>query len=122
MHQVPLPRSCPRRPGPEPRAVAELRGADAAHARERDLASRPRLDRDVPRLSLVRTGRPGPAPRPAGRIPVTAMLRRSPRHAALAGIVCAGLLGVAAADNLERNFAGSVQLDYMAVPTENVAR
>ena len=28
----------------------------------------------------------------------------------------------AAADTPERNFAGSIQLDYMAVPTENVAR
>lgn len=28
----------------------------------------------------------------------------------------------ASADQVERNFAGSVQLDYMAVPTENVAR
>ena len=47
------------------------------------------------------------------------------RHAVQAGltalIVLAGARGGAAADT-ERNFAGSIQLDYMAVPTENVAR
>jgi hypothetical protein len=32
------------------------------------------------------------------------------------------LAAVAAADELERNFAGSVQLDYMSVPTQRIAR
>jgi hypothetical protein len=30
--------------------------------------------------------------------------------------------GIAAADSLERNFAGSIQLDYMAVPSESIGR
>ncbi len=33
-----------------------------------------------------------------------------------------GFAGSAAADDFERNFAGSVQLDYLAVPTEDVGR
>jgi hypothetical protein len=42
--------------------------------------------------------------------------------AAVAAVALAATAGLAAADKLERNFAGSVQLDYMAVPTEEVAR
>ncbi len=48
---------------------------------------------------------------------------RAARLAAIAS--AAGLLGAAAiafADGSQRNFAGSVQLNYMAVPTETVAR
>jgi len=41
--------------------------------------------------------------------------------AALAAGLTAGS-GVAAADSLERNFAGSIQLDYMAVPSESIGR
>jgi hypothetical protein len=41
-------------------------------------------------------------------------------------VVGAGLLGVhagrAPGEELQRNFAGSIQLDYLAVPTEDVAR
>ena len=46
------------------------------------------------------------------------------RHLALAAALATTLsaAALAAADGLERNFAGSVQLDYMAVPTEKVAR
>ncbi len=40
----------------------------------------------------------------------------------LALVVLAIAATAAADDTLERNFAGSVQLDYMAVPTETVAR
>ncbi|MBE7453152.1 MAG: hypothetical protein HS111_31085 [Kofleriaceae bacterium] len=40
---------------------------------------------------------------------------------AVSAVVLAAALP-ATADQLERNFAGSVQLDYMAVPTEQVAR
>ncbi|HEX3477497.1 MAG TPA: hypothetical protein VHT91_20890 [Kofleriaceae bacterium] len=36
--------------------------------------------------------------------------------------VLAAAAGPAAADSLERNFAGSIQLDYMAVPSESVGR
>src|SRR5262252_11016034 len=36
-------------------------------------------------------------------------------------VVAAGS-GAAFADSLERNFAGSIQLDYMAIPTESVGR
>ena len=37
-------------------------------------------------------------------------------------VVVAGLAWVtpAFADKVERNFAGSIQLDYMAIPTESV--
>jgi hypothetical protein len=41
--------------------------------------------------------------------------------AALATVLTAAP-GVAAADSLERNFAGSIQLDYMAVPSETIGR
>jgi hypothetical protein len=42
-----------------------------------------------------------------------------------AGIALTAALGAAAlagADELQRNFAGSIQIDYMAVPTKDVAR
>ncbi|HUQ02705.1 MAG TPA: hypothetical protein VM261_09435 [Kofleriaceae bacterium] len=41
---------------------------------------------------------------------------------ALCATVPITLAAVAAADELERNFAGSVQLDYMSVPTQKIAR
>ena len=40
-------------------------------------------------------------------------------------VLCAAILGAAAAagaDEISRNFAGSIQLDYLAVPTDPVAR
>ena len=37
-------------------------------------------------------------------------------------VVLSALAAVAAADGGQRNFAGSVQLNYMAVPTEDIAR
>jgi hypothetical protein len=52
---------------------------------------------------------------------------RPPRALAalLAGAGVVGAVAIATADageGLQRNFAGSVQLDYMAVPTESIAR
>src|SRR5689334_11404115 len=41
---------------------------------------------------------------------------------ACAVAVAAAAPGAALADSFERNFAGSIQLDYMAVPTESVGR
>jgi hypothetical protein len=46
----------------------------------------------------------------------------SPRRMFTAAAVLAAAAGPAAADNVERNFAGSIQLDYMAVPSEAVGR
>jgi hypothetical protein len=40
-------------------------------------------------------------------------------------VACSAVLaapGIAGADTLERNFAGSIQLDYMAVPSESIGR
>lgn len=48
--------------------------------------------------------------------------RRRLTAAACTTAAILALAAPAAADKLERNFAGSVQLDYMAVPTERVAR
>ncbi len=53
-------------------------------------------------------------------------MRSSGRIAALIALAGAAAIGVARADEaphqLQRNFAGSVQLDYLAVPTERLAR
>jgi hypothetical protein len=46
----------------------------------------------------------------------------SPRRMFTAAAVLAAAAGPAAADNVERNFAGSIQLDYMAVPSEPIGR
>ena len=46
----------------------------------------------------------------------------SPRRMLAAAAVLGAAAGPAAADSLERNFAGSIQLDYMAVPSESVGR
>jgi hypothetical protein len=51
---------------------------------------------------------------------------RNIRLACLACLACLAAVAATArpalADQLERNFAGSIQLDYMAVPSESVAR
>ncbi len=44
------------------------------------------------------------------------------RVAIFVGVLAAGAAIARADDSLERNFAGSVQLDYMAVPTEEIGR
>jgi hypothetical protein len=48
----------------------------------------------------------------------------SPRRllAAAAVLTATATAGTAAADSLERNFAGSIQLDYMAVPSRSIGR
>jgi len=47
-------------------------------------------------------------------------VRRAP--ALIAAAALAGVAAAATADEISRNFAGSIQLDYLAVPTEDVAR
>ncbi|HEX8114576.1 MAG TPA: hypothetical protein VF516_42895 [Kofleriaceae bacterium] len=46
----------------------------------------------------------------------------SSRRFLLAAAVLAAAAGPTSADTLERNFAGSIQLDYMAVPSESIGR
>jgi len=47
-------------------------------------------------------------------------VRRAP--ALIAAAALAGVAAAATADEISRNFAGSIQLDYLAVPTEEIAR
>ena len=47
-------------------------------------------------------------------------MRRAP--ALIAATALAGVAAAATADEISRNFAGSIQLDYLAVPTEEIAR
>ena len=51
---------------------------------------------------------------------MTSAIRLAAGLSALAAALLAA--GTAAAEETQRNFAGSVQLDYLAVPTEKVAR
>src|SRR5262245_63495181 len=88
--------------------------ADAAQAIERDLRGGGRGDLQ---LSAVRRG-------DVRRMQARPVMTHNPR----APIPCLAALGVvlaaspALADKTERNFAGSIQLDYMAVPSTSVGR
>src|SRR5205823_6210660 len=95
------------------RVLALLRASHAAQPGQRHPPRRGDSDLALPRLSIVRARGDGVV---AGG--VAAMIARS---IAAALIVVAALAGASAAGGTERNFAGSVQLDYLAVPTDRHA-
>src|SRR5262245_35868136 len=96
------------RGGVDGAALARLRRADAAAAGERDHSGRRARDHAVSGVSFVRH---------EGGVAVTGLGRT-------VGVIGVLLLlpALGRADDAQRNFAGSIQLDYLAVPTDNVGR
>src|SRR3569832_1797641 len=108
-------RSRARDPGLLARALAGVRPSHAASTAERDPARRGATDPRLPRVSLFRRAR--------------ACHAGAAMRAALAMLVLVTALAIARADAppetdkaIQHNFAGSIQFDYLTVPTERLAR
>src|SRR3569832_785128 len=108
-------RSRARDPGLLADALAGVRPSHAASTAERDPARRGATDPRLPRVSLFRRAR--------------AYHAGAAMRAALAMLVLVTALAIARADAppeadmaVQRNIAGSIQFDYLAVPTERLAR
>src|SRR5262249_16658940 len=111
LQPLPPARAAAPRPHLHAGKLGLVRRPDAPSTGERHHRARGQGDRALSGISFLRPGR-------------IKLARGGLAMKRLAWLGAAALAATAAAgaDELQRNFAGSIQADYMAVPTEDVAR